>query len=127
MTELDFRKIRPMRSSKFAYAIAFVTSTVLWAATSALSKKVEPWDSRGYWTFAYPVAIVLSGVLGYLVPHRPWRWALVVMSTQFIVMLIGGAGLGLLPLGLVVLAILSLPAVVAAQIAARIRLGRSDA
>jgi drug/metabolite transporter (DMT)-like permease len=116
-----------MRSSNFAYAIAFVAGTVLWAATSVLSKKVEPWDSSAYWTFAYPLAIVLSGVLGYVVPHRPWRWALVVMFTQFIVMLIGGSGLGLLPLGLVVLAILSLPAVVAANVAARIRLGKSDA
>ena len=112
----------PMRSSRLAFAIAFVTSTILWMATSIISRKVEPWDANGYWTIAYPLAIALAGVLGYLAPDRPWRWAAIIMFTQVIVMIGGGAGLGLLPLGLVVLALLTVPAIAVAKAAASFRI-----
>lgn len=111
-----------MRSSKVAFAIAFVASALLWTATSMMSRKVEPWDANGYWTIAYPLAIALAGVLGYLAPDRPWRWAAVIMFTQAIVMIGGGAGLGLLPLGLIVLALLTVPAIAVAKAAAAIRI-----
>lgn len=108
-------------SSRLAYTAALVSSIVLWAATSALSGRREPWDWAGYWTVSYPIALLLAGVLGSLFPQRPWRWALVVIFSQAIVMLIGGSGLGLLPLGLIFLGVLSLPAVVAAKLGARLR------
>lgn len=108
-------------SSRLAYTVALVSSTVLWTATSALSGRREPWDWGGYWTVSYPIALLLAGVLGSLFPQRPWRWALVVIFSQMIVMLIGGSGLGLLPLGLVLLGVLSLPAIVAAKLGARMR------
>ena len=53
---------------------------------------------------------------------RPWRWALVLVCSQMLVMMASGSGLGLLPLGLVLLAILSLPAVAIARFGARMRL-----
>jgi hypothetical protein len=55
-----------------AYGIAIVAGTVLWVVTSAVSGKAEPWDASIYWTIAYPVAIALSGLLGYVFPQRPW-------------------------------------------------------
>jgi len=106
--------------------MSIAASTVIWAATSLISGIPEPWDSSIYWTVAYPVAIVLSGFLGYMFPQRPWRWALVVMFMQMIVMVISGSGFGLLPLGLIFLAILSLPAVALASLAAKVRLRRED-
>lgn len=105
-------------SSRPAYAIAIVAGLVLWTLTAALGGRNEPWDAPGYWSVAYPLAIALSGVLGYLFPERPWRWALVLMSMQGVVMLFNGSGLGLLPLGLIVLGVLSLPAVGLASFAA---------
>lgn len=116
-----------MRTSKLAFAIAVVAGTLLWATTSMISNKVEPWDAAGYWTVAYPLAIGIAGFLGYLAPERPWRWALVIMFTQVIVMVAGGSGLGLLPLGLILLAILSVPAVVVARFGAAVRIRRGDA
>ena len=112
---------------KLPYGIAIVTGTILWFATSQVSGRRELWDSSVYWTVAYPLAIVLSGILGYLFPQRPWRCAVTVMFTQMIVMVVGGSGFGLLPLGLLLLAILSLPAVALASLAAKLRRGRGNA
>jgi len=100
--------------SRLAYALAIVSSAALWVATAAISGKAEPWDSTVYWTVSYPLAIVLAWVLGYAFPQRPWRWALVVMFTQAAVMIAAGSDVGLLPLGLILLAVLSIPAVVLA-------------
>lgn len=91
----------------------------------ALSGRKEPWDWSGYWTVSYPIAIVLSGALGYVFPQRPWRWALVVVFSQMVVMLLGGSGFGLLPLGLVLLGVLSLPAIALAKLAAAVWLRRN--
>jgi hypothetical protein len=115
-------------SSRLAYGISAAAGMVLWFATAMISGKREPWDSSTYWTVAYPVAIVLSGVLGYVFPRQPWRWAVVIMLMQIGVMIIGGSGFGLLPLGVILLGVLSLPAVATARFAARIRLsgGMSD-
>ncbi len=104
-----------------AYAVAIAAGAALWLATSYATGKSEPWDSSAYWTVAYPVAIALSGGLGFAFPQRPWRWALAVMLSQAAVMILAGAGLGLLPLGLVLLAALSLPGIVLAAVAARLR------
>jgi hypothetical protein len=109
------------KASRLAYTIAAVAGVALWLATSALGGRSEPWDAPIYWSVAYPVALMLSAGLGYLFPQRPWRWALTVMFMQAAVMVVGGAGLGLLPLGLVVLGVLSLPAVLFAGLAARLR------
>jgi hypothetical protein len=105
------------------YALSLAFSSALWVATALLSGRREPWDWSGYWTVSYPIAIAMAGVLGFAFPDRPWRWALAVMLTQAIVMIAGGSGLGLLPLGLVLLAVLALPAIGLAQLAARLRRG----
>jgi hypothetical protein len=109
--------------SKVAYALAAGAGAVLWITTAIIGGRTEPWDSPGYWSVAYPLAIVLSGVLGYLFTRAPWRWAVTLMFMQAPVMVFGGAGFGLLPLGLIVLAVLSLPAVALASFAAKVRLG----
>lgn len=108
-------------STPLACTVALVGSLALWLATSALSGRREPWDWSGYWTVSYPMALLLAGVLGALFPQRPWRWALVVIFSQMIVMLFGGSGLGLLPLGLILLGVLSLPAIAAAKFGAWLR------
>ena len=109
-------------SDRPPYAIAIIVGSVLWAATAALGGRAEPWDTPIYWTAAYPLSIVVAAVLGYAFPRRAWRWGLTVTYTQVIVMVLGGAGIGLLPLGLVMLTVLSAPAVLAATIAASVAL-----
>jgi len=106
--------------------IAAVVGAALWVAVSMMSGRGEAWDSSAYWALAYPLAILVSALLGYFYPERTWRWPLVLFAAQFVAMVVRSSELGgLWPLGLVMFGILSLPAVLAARLAAR--LGRRSA
>lgn len=104
---------------KRAYAFSIVGGVLLWLGAMAASGKREAWDSGLYWVVAYPLAILFAGWLGYEFPDRPWRWALAIMLAQAVTLALTAASLGLLPLGLVVFAILSLPLMAAAMLGAR--------
>lgn len=100
--------------------IAAVAGVALWFTTSMLTGQREAWDSSLYWSVTYPAALVTCAVLGYAYPRRSWLWALVLFASQFVAMLIQARELGnLWPLGLAMIAIMSLPGVWAARIAAR--------
>jgi hypothetical protein len=105
-----------------AYLIATVGGLALWTTTALLGGRAEPWDTGLYWTISYPLALIGATVLGYVFPSRPWRWALVLVYSQVFVLMVSGSGFGLLPLGLVLLAILCLPAFALAKFGAHIRL-----
>lgn len=109
-----------------AWGIAIAAGAILWGVTVALSGRGEPWDAPGYWSIAYPIAVLLSGALGYFFPDKPWRWAVTVIFMQLPVMILNGPGFGLLPLGLALLAVLSLPAIWLARLGARIRAGNRE-
>jgi anaerobic C4-dicarboxylate transporter len=101
-----------------AYVLAGAIGAGLWIAVMAISGRREAWDSPLYWTAAYPAGIAVAGVLGYLVPERAWRWALVLMSAQAVVLALAAASFGLLPLGLIMFGILALPGAGVASLAA---------
>ena len=107
-----------------AYLFAAAGGLALWSATALLGGRTEPWDNGSYWTISYPLALIGAAMLGYVFPSRPWRWALVLVYSQVLVMLAAGSGFGLLPLGLVLLAILCLPALALAGLGAHLRLRR---
>jgi hypothetical protein len=111
--------------AKYAYTIAIIGGAALWLVTRAVSGRSEAWDSSLYWSAAYPLAIGLSAMLGYLAPTNPWRWALAVMLVQAVVLAATAAGFGLLPLGLILFAILALPPIAAAMALARFRIRRA--
>ena len=107
--------------ARLPYAVAIIGGVTYWTLTAAVSGVREPWDHPSYWSVTYPLSIVLSAVLGYVFPYRAWRWALVLTFMQLVVIILGGSGFGLLPLGVVLLGILSLPGVAAAAAAAKLR------
>jgi len=124
MTEMTgIREEKPA----MAYAIAIVGGAALWLATAAISGRREAWDSSLYWTVAYPLSIVVAGTLGYRFPEKPWRWALAVMLAQAVALAFAGSDFSLLPLGLILFAVLALPAVVLARIMAKLRLRKENA
>jgi hypothetical protein len=103
---------------------------VLWWTAALLSGRREAWDGPAYWGFAYPLGLLACAWLGYAQPRRPRRWALLLFEGQFLAMCVRNGELGnLWPLGMAVFAIVALPGVAAAQVAARLRLraqGASD-
>ncbi len=115
------------RSTIPPVVIAAAAGIVLWLATSFAAGGREAWDAPGYWTVAYPVAIAICAVLGYLHPQRPGLWALVLFESQLVGMWIGSGEIGgLWPLGMLVLAAIALPGVAAAVLASRLRRRHRD-
>jgi hypothetical protein len=109
------------RATKSAYGAAVAGGALLWLLAMGISGKAEAWDSPLYWAIAYPLAVCLAAGIGYLVPEKPWRWGLAVMLAQAVVMAMASSSYGLLPLGLILFAVLALPAIGLAQVTARIR------
>lgn len=101
---------------------ALAAGASLWLGTAAVSGRREAWDSPLYWSAAYPLCLALAASFAWLAPEKPARWAFAVMLVQPIAMMFGGAGFGLLPLGIILFAILALPAFAAAKVAASMRL-----
>ena len=108
-------------SARFAWLVTSTSGLLFWSMAVVASGRREPWDSEAYWTLYLPLAVFLAFAFGMLFPDRPWRWALAVMLMQLPVMLAGGSGLGLLPLGIMLLLVLSLPAILAAMLGAGLR------
>jgi hypothetical protein len=113
-------------SDKQAYGLAAAGGTILWVATTVVSGRGEAWDSPLYWSAAYPLGIVIAGVLGYVATDRPWRWGIALMLAQAVMLAIMTFSFGLLPLGLIVFGVLAaLPAGAAAAAAhLRFRFGK---
>jgi hypothetical protein len=103
--------------------VALAVGALLWLGTTAASGRSEAWDSALYWSVAYPLCIALAALLAYLAPERPGRWASAVMLVQPLVMVLtSGGDFGLLPLGLILFGVLTLPAFAAAKVAASLRI-----
>ena len=59
----------------------------LWFFIALMTGRRDAWDSSAFWGIGYPAAIVVSALLGYFFPARPWRWALKLFFAQFIAMM----------------------------------------
>lgn len=118
---MDNRTIKPL-------GIAAAVGFTLWFATSVLTGRREAWDASAYWTLAYPLSLLTCALLGYSYPDRPWRWALALFQAQFIAMCVRNGELGnLWPLGMVMFAVVGLPGIAVARIAARRSTARESA
>jgi len=111
-------------SSLTGYLVSAIGGAILWIATSTISGRNEAWDSPLYFSVAYPLAIALAGVLGYLFPHGAWRWGLTIMLVQAVVM-VTAKSFGLLPLGLILFGALAVPPIIAARLMAAMRRRRA--
>ena len=117
-----------MKRDPWFYLIAAASGILAWVLVSAMTGRVEAWDSGLYFSVGMPVVCVVALVLGFLEPRRAWRWGVVPLLAQFLWMLLT-QGLGnLLPLGIIVFVVLSAPSIVAARIGAFVanRRFRSD-
>jgi len=98
--------------------IAVLSGVLVWIVVSAVSGRNEAWDSSWYFLAGYPVICAVSLALGYFAPERSWRWGLAPFVGQFVWLLLTQGPGNLLPLGIIVFGVISLPAVIAARIGA---------
>jgi hypothetical protein len=112
---------RPRRSFGAApWLIAIFAGVMLWLVAGVLSGQREPWDADAYWKGAYPAAMFVCAALGYLWPIRAWRWPLALFEAQLLGMWLRSGEIGnLWPLGMMLLAVLALPGVAVALLAAQ--------
>ena len=90
----------------------------LWSVAATVAGGREPWDTPAFWSVWWPLAIALSVALGLIFPRRGWAWSFVVMAMLAPVMVLNGAGLSMMPPGLILLALLALPGAIAGGVAA---------
>lgn|SRR5690554_704255 len=98
--------------------LAALSGAVIWVALAALGGRVEAWDSPLYFPVGMPVALLAAGLFGAAAPKRAWRWGGWLMVGEAVALLLTTGPGALLPLGLVLFAVLSLPCMVAALIGA---------
>ena len=76
----------------------------------------EAWDDPVYWQAAYPLLIGVALLHGIVWRNRPWRWGTWMLASQaawalaFAIVAEGGIP-NLVPLGLLMFALLSLPCI----------------
>lgn len=87
----------------------FALSMAFWATASWALATPEPWDAPAYpwWALA---AMALSGAAGWIFDSKPWAWGVLVVFGQLPVIAVQ-SGVGPFKLvGVILLALLSIPA-----------------
>jgi hypothetical protein len=108
--------------------IAFATGIAIWLICHLLTSTREPWDSSFYWIVGYPAAAAVAVFLAVRYPHRSWLWAILIFESQLVAQWIVSGEVGnLWPIGMVLFAVVSLPAGALATIVARRSQRASDA
>ncbi|MDF0645832.1 MAG: hypothetical protein P0111_17530 [Nitrospira sp.] len=100
------------------YGVAIAAGMIVWMLVVSFSGRLEAWDSELYFSVGIPAVCLVACILGYVEPERPWRWGIVPLIGQASWMLLSQGAGNLLPLGLVMFAILSIPSILAARLGA---------
>ena len=115
-----------MRNEVAAGAIAAATGVIVWVVINAITGQREAWDSTLYMGLGLPLLYAVAAALAYQVPTKPWRWGVLPFAAQFVWMLATEPIGGLAVLGLAFMAVLSVPAIVFARVAATHRLSKTQ-
>jgi len=103
------------------YAVSIASGAVVWLGTMAVSSTREAWDSPLYFSVGMPLIMIVAGVFGYLAPARAWRWGVLPMAAQAGIITAMNPTGSLMPLGLILFAVQSLPCIGAAYLGVLVR------
>jgi hypothetical protein len=110
-----------MKANHWLYVVSALSGILVWTLVSTGTGRREAWDSGAYYQIGLPALCVVSAVLGYLEPERPWRWGAVPLVAQAVVMLATQGVGNLWPLGLIVNGVLAVPPILTARLGAFVR------
>lgn len=110
-----------MKRTAWLHFIAVLSGIAASIGVSQMTGRREAWDSEAYFVYVIPVSCVLAFVLACIEPQRAWRWGFLQFMGQLLALLFSAASFGLLPLGLIAFAVLSVPAILAAKAGAALR------
>jgi hypothetical protein len=109
-----------VKRDHFLYVAAILAGVAVWISIGSATGRSEAWDSGLYFSVGIPIVCLVSLAIALIEPERAWRWGVLPLVGQFVWMLATQGPGNLLPLGLVMFAVLSLPPVIAAWIGAAI-------
>ena len=116
-----------MKRDHWLYLVAAVCGAAIWILITLASGRKEAWDSDLYFSLGIPAVCLVSMAFAFFEPHRSWRWGVLPLVGQFVWMLLYQGPGNLLPLGVVVFAVFSIPSIIAARIGAFIATKRRRA
>ncbi|MBI5424181.1 MAG: hypothetical protein HZA32_08830 [Opitutae bacterium] len=92
-----------------------------WEIACRLSGQREAWDSSSYWAVAYPGFGLAVLVLAFIWPRSGWFTWIAIAVGQAVAMFAKNPGGTLLPLGVMVMLVMSAPLLIAGRLGARLR------
>ena len=107
-----------MKREHWLYLVAAGCGAAIWILIALASGRNEAWDSGLYFSVGIPAVCLVSMAFAFFEPNRSWRWGVLPMVGQFVWMLISLGPGNLLPLGVIVFGVLSVPPIIAARIGA---------
>jgi hypothetical protein len=107
-----------MKREYWLYLLAAGCGAAIWILIALASGRREAWDSSLYFSVGIPAVCLASLAFAFFEPDRSWRWGVLPLVGQFIWMLLSQGPGNLLPLGVIVFAVLSVPSIIAARIGA---------
>jgi hypothetical protein len=104
-----------------ALSVATLVGALGWEFACRLSGHAEAWDSPYYWRMAYPAFAVVAFVFAYAWPRTAWFVPFAFALGQALAMFAKNPGGSLLPLGVILFGVMSLPLLIPARFGARLR------
>ena len=106
---------------KILYVTSILVGISFWLILTKISGTSEAWDDSVYFSVGIPLLALINLIFGVIEPTKPWRWGLISTLSQAIPLFIANPIGGLLPLGLILFVILSVPSILASYIGSFLR------
>ena len=111
---------RTRDSEFFPYAASFSAGLIVCLGLTIVAGGKEAVDTAAYFPVGVPLMALAILALGYLFPHRPWRWTLSMAAGQTSAMLLTGSSLSLWPLAIIAMLVYSVPQFAAGSVGSAI-------
>jgi hypothetical protein len=104
-----------------SYSLAAIAGAIVWLIACKLFSELEAWDNPAYFSIFVPTLAIFIGLLAFTLGGNKWGLAFIGGAGQFAVMLFNQGFGNLWPLGIIAMAVISLPSVVGGHLGHVIR------
>jgi hypothetical protein len=105
-----------MKREHWLYLSAAGCGAAIWILIALASGRNEAWDSGLYFSVGIPAVCLVSMAFAFFEPNRSLTWGVLPLVGQFVWMLLSSGPGNILPFGVIVFGVLSVPPIIAARI-----------
>lgn len=103
-----------IKNNKLPFAISIGVGTFVWFFFRTYTNHSDPQSTIAYWYVGYPILILTSFVTSIYFNIKVWRWPLLLILSQLVLGIVMSNGDGnLLPIGIIVHIVISIPCFIA--------------